>query len=262
MFGHSYLKQLFQTLGGTNTIASSEWISDGTTLEGTCGSSKRFGAPWCGYDGANCHTGNAVKHTFANGATVTGVFNYGPLQAQENSSKMEEFITAGGYTHALVMEPHADTYFTQMKAIDMGTMTRAGESWKEPTYGCGWSDNFWAIWDAKMPGKVRHVVPWGNTADPAIAVGNTTGNITETFMSATSSSTSASTSASANRYHLQTIVNALPCIAESKHYRTELMTSHGIQGHHCVAAYDESAFYLGPIPYMMAGALQGFILPA
>jgi len=244
MFGHSYLKQLFQSLGGANNITSSEWFSDGDKMEGVCGSSKRYGAPWCGYDAANCHTGDAVRHEFANGATVTGVFNYGSLQAQENATKLREFVMFGNFSHALVMEPHANEYFEQMKAIDSGTMTRAQESWKEPNYGCGWGDKFWSIWNEVMPGKVRHVVPWGNKNADITLTGSTT----------------AAQSQPDYRYFLQSVVDALPCIVESKFYRQELLNSHGIQGHQCVAAYDDTGFFLGPVPYMMAGALEGFVV--
>ena len=143
IYGHSYTKQIFQTIVTANEkLVTSTWNVEfrGGVNDSLCAgaSGGELAAPLCGdhsqtgdLDGPkNCHSVFHSVYHLANGATVTGVFNYPALQNRKYALKnLTEFLRAGTgtpygdnvprytgnpsgpFTHALVMEPHSAAFF-------------------------------------------------------------------------------------------------------------------------------------------------------
>jgi len=242
MFGHSYLWESFQAIRFANkklgTVTKEKTIcgvdSDCVGAGGCicAGGTDLKGSPYCGgTSNFNCDCNKGYRYYYSNGATLTGIFNWETMQRQQNSAKLSTQLAAGvdgtPYTHALVMEPHTDIFFTNPIAGD--TMETSA------TYGCGWSTQFWGLWKTATPTtKVFHVPSWGYSsanlqivaASPQVITPNTQGN---------------------------------NCTAESQWNAFETKASDfaggEIQGHHCIAARDSYGYSLGVIPSMAAGLI-------
>jgi len=224
MYGQSYLRELFSTIraayaikGGIN---STDYLSDSPNDVGTCvcaGGTKQLGQPFCGgAENANCKCGDVIRYHLSGGSSITGIFNARAYQLESQASELKTFIEGYKYTTALVMEPHVKGFFGSPSV------------WDEHKYGCGWSDTFWSLWNEAMPGKVKHVVPWGyETADLALASGSP-------------------------QPPLYTNTRQLNCTSESDYFRTKLNKEMGIMGHQCLAARDSTGDYVGPVPYIAA----------
>ena len=175
----SYLKQIFKVIVAAQSVESVEFGGGGwagTTSDNThvCSGSSEAAAPRCKAT-YNCRSGDYEKFHLANGATLTGVFNFPPYQhrltkddagARSVGANLTEFIrdgagAAGAFTHALVMEPHGFNFF-DFRALSVKSPNHARD-WnevdrKEWQHGCGWSDIFWEVWNREMPNKVCHTV--------------------------------------------------------------------------------------------------------
>jgi len=205
-YGQSYLHEHFYAIHMANrqSIKSSEYIS------------------------ATSKCGQVVRHTLTSGSTLTAVINHEPLSRQGNASALREFVHQGpmvgvNYSHAFVMEPHVDDYFKDINVRD-----------EEEIYGCGWSTQFWSIWNDVLPGKVRHVTPWGYES---------------THLAQTLCPT-----APGPVFELEQSYREMHCSAEAYFY-----PQNGNRTHYCMIAQDSSGIYLGPIAYMAADLLVGFV---
>jgi len=195
------------------------------------GGAKQKGMPYCGgASNFNCDCNKGVRYSFKTGSTITGIFNWEAFQRQRNADQLKKFIDAGvdgvPYTHAFVMEPHPELFYDKPNLVTMRS---------DSAYGCGWSADFWNLWNAAMPGKVHHVVPWGYTG-------------------------AALTYAHSAPPAVELSARATNCTCESPNYEkpttASLFSSGGIQGHQCIAARDDKGVYLGVVALMAADILR------
>jgi len=250
VFGHSYLWEQFQFIRAAHKIlgriSSADYQApfghEGQKDAVCTGHAKQIAMPYCARtdpdDGSvqfNCDDPGVMQYTMANGATITGVMNEPKLQKVTYADNLVSWLNqartathpshAGQpwtFTHALVMEPHPQTFFDDATTLTLET---------DFTYGCGWSDKFWSIFNAAFQGKVmKHLLPWG-VDDAALK-------------------TSANVPPPENTLKLST--RALTCNSEaSKDNGPHLFTANGrTNGHQCTAVRDRTGDFLGPIPHM------------
>ena len=196
-YGHSYLNQIFRVLLAANGLSlvrvespiamrvSPEYVRKGDPEKAVlCAGDGEFAGPKCN-GASNCGYQDFVRYHLSNGATLTGVFNNYDLQSRPTDddagtagvvANLTRFIRAGAgenapYTHAWVMEPHGFSFSNYQRLASLSQQDpskhRFPPHWQESSYGCGWSDAFWAVWNNEMPGKAYHVFPWGTTTDIA-----------------------------------------------------------------------------------------------
>lgn len=140
VYGHSYLKQLFDTIIAAQTVTSVEFLGC-QDLTSVCSGGTQAAAPRC-QASYNCHGGDHQRFHLANGATVTGVFNDKSLQHRTTkdaagtadvAARLGAFLrggagAAGRFTHALVMEPHGFDFFNRLPGHAL--------NWDESTCAC------------------------------------------------------------------------------------------------------------------------------
>jgi len=252
MYGHSYMWESFHTIRAAHKLLGqiTKEGADVCKLNNECtgangcvdctgaggaicaGGSEPKGEPYCGgTSNFNCDCNKAYRLYFSNGATLTGVFNWGWMQQEKYADRLSAMLQQGvdgaAYTHALVMEPHLDAFFTNGAGDTMDATT---------TYGCGWSSKFWSLWQTDLPttAKLYHVPAWGYS-DENLQI-YSSGPPVLKFNTENSN-----------------------CTAESQWTDGETKASNfksgGIQGHHCIAVRDSSGYSLGIVPRMAARLL-------
>lgn len=255
VYGHSHLKQIFQVLKSAQEVARTEYLAADNADFNCTGGAAELAQPRClriedpDAPVTACHSDSYVRYTLINGATVTGVLNYEPLQHRETNdaagvrdvvARLDALIrrgagASGAFTHALVMEPHGFDFFDVRKHHKL--------NWYEEAYGCGWSEAFWQTWNRLMPaGTVQHVLPFGFDSvqvEPA---------------------------APTPALSLNVIAKQMPChtvpqsvVMGSRDMYTvaaQRNGPHGLEEHLCIAAKDGTGYFLGPVAYMAQAAMR------
>lgn len=91
--------------------------------------------------------------------TITPVTNCWSLQSPELAANLSRFLSAGRFTHALVMEPHAECYQRWLR--DGGRMCLNPKASTVPRIQ--WATTFWATfdrWAAETAAQLLEVVAW------------------------------------------------------------------------------------------------------
>ena len=297
-YGHSYMNQIFRVLLAANgpslvrvestkaVRVSPEYVRKGDPDRSLlCAGDDEFVGPKC--NGAlNCGYQDFVRYHLSNGATLTGVFNNYDLQSRPTDddagtagvvANLTRFIRAGAgentpYTHAWVMEPHGFSFSNYQRLVSLAQQDPSKHSfppfWQESSYGCGWSDAFWAVWNNEMPGKVHHVFPWGyspseiHPAAPTPAI-----NLDEIFQKLPCHTDAAypgladGFAPESPKVSLDLTKAQAPQFFPNYSMRNPRRNQNQIEGHLCIATKDATGYYLGPVAYMATAALEPLLRP-
>ena len=73
-----------------------------------------------------------AKFTFASGAVLVAVNNYGPLQLDSSESRLQDLLAEHDFTHVVYMSPHSDDYFNA-RCVGTGPSTEGFEGMRCPS---------------------------------------------------------------------------------------------------------------------------------
>lgn len=155
VYGPSYMREISDAL----TLHAGPISAGGLKVMGEQDASDTC---MCGLSAKVCDCADFGSITFDSGQRVTNVLNYGKLQRPGGLPQLRKVLEdpTRQFTHAFVMEPHQECYFT--KCDGHGSCPGCPEI-DAGVYGCGeWAADLWQLFSGRFLGRHQlvHIVPW------------------------------------------------------------------------------------------------------
>lgn len=145
LYGPSWMQQIGSSLVAFSDVMKEEHLGDNEHLECYCGL-RRDVCPCAGY----------ARYHMRGGWKLTGIFNYGPLQASQGAETLRALLRTSGFTHALVMESHSDCFFNVCHGLRLCNGCE-----RRPDYlGSEWQEEMWSMFETAFGQRMINVVPW------------------------------------------------------------------------------------------------------